>query len=285
MGWLNGCYRSECRASVKEHHETIEVEGGSIDLFCKSEGNYRLRLVCVHGWTLDHRSFDRQTSLTTAQTKIVTFDRRGHGASLLEPDSNQELLDLKTIIEAGPMPTVLYGVSQGARICLRYAQYWPETIAGLIFQGGVVDDYPVEPNQTDEPPLHRYTDLVSRGHIEQMKSEWLRHPLMTRGVSDNDIDQLKALTKDYDGQDLLAEPQAVISLPKKKPLQEILIPSLICIAEKDSRQRKIHAERLALELKGRVAPSHGGHLWNWSHPEDFNIAVNNWLSNLELDKG
>ena len=270
---------------MREHRETIEVEGGTIDLFCKSEGNYRLRLLCVHGWTLDHRSFNRQTSLTNAKTQVVTFDRRGHGASLLEPDINQELLDLKAIIEASSMPTVLYGVSQGARICLRYAQHWPETIVGLIFQGGVVDDYPVEPNQTDEPPLSRYADLVTRGHIEEMKSEWLRHPLMTCGVNNNDIDRLKALIKDYDGKDLLAEPQAMTNLPRKKPLREVLIPSLICIAEDDSKQRKIHAEQLAMELKGSVASSHGGHLWNWSHSEDFNVAASNWLRNLELEQG
>ena len=55
---------------MTEHHETIGVEGGTIDLFCKSEGEYKLRLLCVHGWTLDHRSFDRQTSLTLLTLKL-----------------------------------------------------------------------------------------------------------------------------------------------------------------------------------------------------------------------
>ena len=32
--------------------------------------------------------------------------------AFFEPDINQELLDLKAIIETGSMPTVLYGVAE-----------------------------------------------------------------------------------------------------------------------------------------------------------------------------
>jgi pimeloyl-ACP methyl ester carboxylesterase len=268
-----------------EQLETVEVEGGTIDLLCTSEGECRLRLLCVHGWTLDHRSFARQKSLATTQSQVTTFDRRGHGASRLQHDVNQELLDLKTIIDACPVPTVLFGVSQGARICLRYTQYWPETVAGLIFQGGVVDDYPFDPNLADEPPLPHYTKLVAHGHIEQMRSEWLGHPLMARGVSHNDANQLKTLIEHYDGNDLTAKPGPKVSLPEKTPLREGLVPSLICLAEDDSQQRKIHAERLAMALKGSLAVSDGGHLWNWTHSEDFNAATAKWLKNLTLRHG
>ena len=59
--------------------------------------------------------------LRRAKWWVATFDRRGFGASPLEPDFARELDDLSKVTRALPGRVIVYGVSQGARLALRAA--------------------------------------------------------------------------------------------------------------------------------------------------------------------
>ncbi|MDG1653812.1 MAG: alpha/beta hydrolase [Luminiphilus sp.] len=287
MEWGDPRGRANRVLKMKQYTTLLPVEDGALTLHIAEASHSSCRLICVHGWTLDHNSFERQLRLTQKNVCLVRYDRRGHGTNFMTPDLTHDLIDLKRIVDASELPTVLLGVSQGARLCLRFIQYWPNHVAGIIFQGGVVDDYTFDPDDPQEPPLRRYSRLVQEGRLDDVKADWLTHKLMTRGVLEDDKVKLKEQVNRYLGQDLVttAAPETRsldARLPPKTPLTRCATNALIGRARGDSTQRVAHAERLALELNGQLMDSRDGHLWNWTHPESFNHQVATWLRRLAL---
>ncbi|MGN6300531.1 MAG: alpha/beta fold hydrolase [Angustibacter sp.] len=91
-------------------------------------------LVLAHGWTLDHRSWDRVVTLVQQQrpVRVVTYDQRGHGASTLHGRRHRPRLapsvrglgdDLAAVVAAvAPTgPLVLGGHSMGGMTVMAYA--------------------------------------------------------------------------------------------------------------------------------------------------------------------
>ena len=104
-------------------------------------------MVLVHGWTLDHRSFELQVQTLASRFTVVTLDRRSYGKSTGRPDLWAELDDLDRVIdEYGGGAAHLLGVSQGGRVALRYAATRPDRVRSLVLQGAVLD-------QSQSPPL------------------------------------------------------------------------------------------------------------------------------------
>ena len=91
------------------------LDGNSLDLFIFGEGEPSATLLCVHGWTLDHRSFTPQLPLSGQGIRPVLFDRRGFGNNHHAPGLDFEMDDLDAIIESLGGPIYGFGVSQGAR--------------------------------------------------------------------------------------------------------------------------------------------------------------------------
>ena len=115
---------------MQQQRYSVAVTGGSIEvlidqLACEhSEGRAsagpRINLLCLHGWTLDSRSFNPQLALVSSQLQLVRYDRRGFGRNTLPPCFQTELDDLPAIMRSLSGSVVLWGVSQGARLALRY---------------------------------------------------------------------------------------------------------------------------------------------------------------------
>ena len=93
-------------------------------------------VVFLHGFPLDHTTWDEQVALAKPQFRTIAYDHRGHGKS--EVGSGQyafELFvdDLFDILDSrGIAKAVLCGLSMGGYVALRAAERAPERIAGLI---------------------------------------------------------------------------------------------------------------------------------------------------------
>ena len=105
---------------------------------------------------------------------LATFDRRGFGRNALSPGLDRELEDLDAIMSALQGPIIGFGVSQGARLLLRYAATRPDRLAGLVLQGGLVDGLAVDES---ELPIAHYARLLRAGQRTTFAQEWLSHPL------------------------------------------------------------------------------------------------------------
>ena len=93
-------------------------------------------LVLVHGSWVSHRSWDLVVPRLAASFRVLTYDRRGHGASERPagPGSvREDVADLAGLIEGlGFAPAWIVGNSFGASIALRLAGERPELFRGLL---------------------------------------------------------------------------------------------------------------------------------------------------------
>jgi len=255
-------------------------DGTPIHLHLRGSGPV---LLMLHGWTLDRRSFAAQAPLAE-HFCLVTFDRRGCGESDARPHLAAEIGDLRAAIaalDAGPVH--LLGVSQGARLALRFAIAEPARLRSLTVQGVVLDGF--TPADDDAAlPLEHYRKLVARGDIEGMRREWLAHPMMnSEDLVPEARRQLVSMVEGYSGADLL-DPQALAAEATATPaaLGDLATPTLIITGERESRGRKGHAAELAARAPYacEVVLPGCGHLSNLGCTEAYNRVLRDFISGL-----
>jgi|DEB0MinimDraft_6_1074348.scaffolds.fasta_scaffold31091_1 pimeloyl-ACP methyl ester carboxylesterase len=253
-------------------------DGHSLALSIFEKGEPSATLLCVHGWTLDHRSFAPQLPLSGQGFRLVLFDRRGFGDNHLAPGLHFEMDDLDAIIESLDGPIYGFGVSQGARLLLRYATLKPKAFSGLILQGGLVDGLPM---QQEELPFERYAALLRSGDRPQFVAEWLDHPLMRSGVPIDKQDAVAELVSGYEGRDLLAGVCGPTQMDLSAVLPGLDIPMLVTEAAHESALRRRHGRFLVEECGADHLAMPGGHLCHFTHPQIFNDGVLNWFARLD----
>jgi pimeloyl-ACP methyl ester carboxylesterase len=71
--------------------------------------------------------------------RVICFDKRGQGLSdpcLNVPDLEERVHDIEAVMDAaGVDQAILYGVSEGGPMCLKFAHDHPERVKGLILLG------------------------------------------------------------------------------------------------------------------------------------------------------
>ena len=111
--------------------KTVEVQGGEVAAWDVGSGQ---PLVVIHGtgtpgelWRADLLELDRVC-------RVITYDRRGYGASSPSPGSwRMHRDDAATVIESlGAAPAVVVGYAGGASVALDIAVNRPELVAGLV---------------------------------------------------------------------------------------------------------------------------------------------------------
>ena len=118
-------------------------------------------LILLHGGNDHARSWDDVARRLRDRFHVVAPDLRGHGDSDWSPDGNYSVLahviDLAELIRhlgGGPIPIVAH--SFGARVALRYAGIFPETVSRLVAIEGLF-----EVGQP-KPPAERIRDYYQR---------------------------------------------------------------------------------------------------------------------------
>jgi pimeloyl-ACP methyl ester carboxylesterase len=161
----------------------------------------------------------RDTSQAIASfAKVLTFDKRGQGLSdpcLNVPDLAERVHDIEAVLDAaGQEQVILYGVSEGGPMCIKFACDHPERVKGLVLVGSTARwlqsaDYPVG---IEERVLDRLTphwgegslrDIffpsISRERMDDKTYQAFEHLIASR----KSIFQLVEFMKQVDVRDLL----------------------------------------------------------------------------------
>jgi pimeloyl-ACP methyl ester carboxylesterase len=113
----------------------LSIDVGTAQLACEIAGEGE-PLVLVHGSWNQRASWGFFVPELTDQFRIVSYDRRGHGESVAQPDAgtvHDDVADLVTLIEElGIAPTHIIGNSFGASITLRLLSARPELVKRAI---------------------------------------------------------------------------------------------------------------------------------------------------------
>ncbi|MFQ5658990.1 MAG: alpha/beta fold hydrolase [Gammaproteobacteria bacterium] len=240
-------------------------------------------LILLHGWTLDRRMWLYQLPALSQHFKVVSFDRRGFGATASKPSMDRELSDLDDILEQLEIDSAaVLGMSQGGRITVRYALTRPEKLNTMILHAPALDGFSPPAEQPDHIPMEYYSELVRAGDIEQFRQEWLKHPLMQIPTGHAAVKQkIMEILNDYPARDLAGdmEEQTGIGIDAVHRLDQINMPTLIIIGAEETPWFALTAEKFSNEIPGAkkaVIPG-GGHMINMLEPEAYNNTIIQFL--------
>lgn len=210
--------------------------------------------------------------------EVLNPDRPGYGCNSDLPNLPGEHLYWIEYLEQQNIdePVHLLGVSQGARIALRMAAVAPSKVASLVVHGAAVDGL-VAPEVAQPIPLAQYISLVQSDRLGDMQSLWLSHPMMSEGLSDEQLEQVALIVSDYRGRDLIHAAGHDFSCDADliERLKSFAGPVLITTGVHEAPERQFHARWLRDNLQNAEYSliDGAGHLANLSHAAEFNGLI------------
>jgi pimeloyl-ACP methyl ester carboxylesterase len=108
--------------------------------FYEIQGQGGPTVVLIHGWSANHRRFERLRDLLAQHCRVVCYDHRGHGLSQKHADLDYGLgalvLDLLGLLDALELERpVLAGHSMGGMVALQFARAFPQRVSALVLLG------------------------------------------------------------------------------------------------------------------------------------------------------
>lgn len=257
-------------------NEFLEIRGARLRVRTAGEGP---AVLLIHGWALDLDMWAPQFAALASCYRLIAFDRRGFGLSSGTPGIEDDLADLEALLATiGVDRVAVVGMSQGARVALRWAIGNPARITSLVLDGPPRDLLSVDRRQ-GEITLAAYRELVRNQGIDAFRKEWLDHPLMQLHTHDA---RTRALVREmvarYPGHDLLADDSPHVA--RIGDLRQLDSPVLIVNGEYDSDTRIGAGAELARALpQARLAVIPGaGHLSNLDNPAAYNKVLSEYVS-------
>lgn len=257
-------------------NQFIEVRGARLRVRIAGEGP---AVLLVHGWAIDLDMWTPQFAALAGRYRLIAFDRRGFGYSSGTAGIDHDLADIEQLLEMLDIDCIaIVGMSQGARVALRWAVYSPRATTCLILDGPPPDLLAMHRPQ-GEIALATYRELVRSEGIEAFRERWLEHPLMRLYTSEPRAHALlREMVGRYPGQDLVGEqgPRPADS----RSLPQLDLPILIINGERDTSARIDAGAELAHVLPhAQLALIPGaGHLSNLDNPSAYNQALEQFLA-------
>lgn len=121
-----------------ESGERVEIAGDRhLNLRCEGASADAPTVILEAGSNADSTTWFRVQPLLAIRTRVCAYDRAGYGFSDEGPKPRSldaDVADLQALIHAAGLrtPVVLVGHSLGSNIARRYADRYPEDVAGLV---------------------------------------------------------------------------------------------------------------------------------------------------------
>ena len=233
-------------------------------------------VVLIHGTNLDRRLWDDDVAPFARWFTVIRYDQRGQGASPtpVAPFSNHG--DLVALLdELGIERASLVGLSSGAQVALDVALTAPERVDRLVLVSPSLAGYVPEPL----PPF--FADLgaaLAASDYDGANEVLLASPIMA--VPARHADRVRAMV--LDSKRLWTIPYSLLELvspPALQRLEQIEIPALVLVGDRDLEAIAVQAELLEARLPGatRAVVPGGGHLLNLTSPQAFRERVDTFL--------
>lgn len=251
--------------------ELIEVHGARLRVRTAGKGP---AVLLIHGWTLDLDMWTPQFDALANRFRLIAFDRRGFGMSTGAPGIEHDLADIEQLLAKLSLEQIaIVGMSQGARVALRWAVRFPHRTTCLVLDGPPRDLLAVG-RSDGEIAFSAYRELVRGEGIEAFRRQWLDHPLMRLHTPDvRARTLLREMVNRYPGHDLLADrPERASSV---SDLRQLELPVLVINGEHDSEARigaGAELTRALPDVRLATIPA-AGHLANLDNPGAYNAAL------------
>lgn len=261
----------------------IDVDGASLRVRTVGEGP---AVLLIHGWALDLDMWEAQIEALERRHRVIAFDRRGFGKSSGVPGIEQDVEDIERLLDRlGVMQATIVGMSQGARVALRWAMRHSQRTRRMVLDGPPHEGLSPARGSGEEIPTKLYRELVRHEGVEAFRAQWLQHPLMHLQTSEwNSHRLLRQMAARYPARDLQAVESQPLAPLTERELRRVNVPTLILNGEHDSEQRRSSAAHLAQALPhARLKTIPGaGHLAALDNPDAYIQALHEFFSSQPL---
>lgn len=241
-------------------------------------------VVLIHGFAMDNRMWDDQYEVFGQTFQVIRYDMRGFGKSALpgtqlysHSEDLNALLDFLTIDSA-----IIVGLSRGGRWAIQFALDHKEKVNALVLvdsrpNGFILDE--------GAPSLAKEitTQALTVG-IPAAKKAWLSQPIFESARSKpNVLSRLKEMVLDYSGWHWLNDDPLLPSHPPaSQRLNEIPVPTLVIVGEKDTEDFRKAADFLHHQITGsqKTILWDVGHFSNMEDPLAFNNSVQTFIKRI-----
>jgi pimeloyl-ACP methyl ester carboxylesterase len=243
-------------------------------------------LVLIHGGQMDSRMWDDQFAAFAKRFTVLRYDVRGYGGSFRPDRLYSDADDLAALLDYLKVQKAhLVGLSLGGRVATDFALAHPKRVSALVLAGPGLAGY--EPPKAEEEEL-RMWDLVKAARDEgpeRVTELWLKDPYMAPAMEQPRLaPRLQRLARE-NAHCWLGNPvlQRSPRPPAAKRLNEIKVPTLLVLGDRDVPQIKATVETLEKGLgeSKKVVIKGAGHMVNMEKPDEFNRAVLEFLGKLK----
>jgi 3-oxoadipate enol-lactonase len=241
-------------------------------------------IVLAHGLLMDHEMFAPQIEGSTTGSRFITWDARCHGETETtdDPFTYWDLADdLKGLLDhLGIDRAVIGGMSQGGFVALRFALRYPERVSALILLG-------TQAGVEDPEKVAAYEAMLNLWEAEGL-SDQLGETIAEIILGKRWSGRAPWIAKWRQMPRSLLR-QAFQTLVGREDIHdrlgEIKAPALVIHGTADAAIDIEKAQRLCSDLANcdqLIAIEGGGHACNLTHPKLVNLAMRQFLGELDL---
>ena len=276
-------------------HETKQLYSGFVEtngtqLYYEMMGE-GYPLVLLHGGYLDTRMWDDQFAVFADHYRVIRYDIRGFGKSVLPQVPYADRQDLYELLQfLGIKKIYLLGLSLGGAIAIDFTLEHPDMVDALMLVGSPVPGYPFEVMLTEQElqeKIRQQTPLVNamqERNIPAMVDLLMDDPtLMPSSQYPIARQRVREILSEYSFDWVLnpAPKRELIPVAYGR-LAEVQVPTLLIVGADDDIILHRSAGKLEQDISGarRVTISETHHMPNMEKPEEFNQIVLAFLSTL-----
>ena len=261
---------------------TAEVNGTRLYYEVAGQG---APVVLVHGLGLDTRMWDGQFELLAGHYRVIRYDVRGFGKSALPTGAEFRYADdLRALLDSLDAPQAhLVGLSMGGRIALHHALLYPDATLSLTLVDSALDGFGWSEQFGDS--LDAIAAHARQAGAKAGNEMWLQHELFAPARERAECRaQLAQIVGESSGWNWLNEaPVRGLDPPAAERLNEVRVPTLVVVGERDLSDFQGIADRLAAEIPSarKIVMNGVGHMSNMEAVSAFNSIVLDFLRGVE----
>jgi len=264
--------------TVAQESGTLQLTDGAIYYETMGEG---VPVVFLHGGFGDRRMWDDQFAEFAKNYFVVRYDQRGFGKSAKPTAKYSPVSDLEMLLDHLKIDKAhLIGNSMGGYLAIDFAIQKSSRVRSITIVAAGPSGVETPKEETDR--MMAVFKLAKDEGLNKATAMWIQNPMIAVTSSlPKTSPLLKTMIEDNASIfEMRFWPFEQADPPAVKRLNEIKVPALIVIGDKDTPGVQAAAEAAASGIAGakKVIMKDADHLPQMDNPEEFNRIVKEFLS-------
>jgi 3-oxoadipate enol-lactonase len=239
-------------------------------------------IVLIHGGLLDSRMWDGQFQKYASDYRVIRYDIRGYGKSVLSRGKYSHVKDLHSLLKFLDIDSAhVIGLSLGGTIAIDLALEYPDQITSLILAATAPVGFGSHDDELTKRTLAIYETARNKKSDEAVEM-WLNHPVFAT-LPSRSRKKIRQMIIDNLESWILPQDNLIWSTPPAaRRLSEVRASTLIMVGDQDVTDIKKAADLLEekIDVAIKIVITGAGHHINIEKPRQFNNLVLDFLSYL-----